>query len=49
MDYLSLQRDGEDILYMEYSAKISEALKTGTPGKSIADFLNHWRMRVPSY
>lgn len=39
---------GEDILYMEDSVKVSEALKTGTPGKSIVDFLNHWRMRVPT-
>lgn len=38
---------GEDILYMEDSVKVSEALKMGTPGKSIVDFLNHWRMRIP--
>lgn len=39
---------GEDKLYFEDLKNVRESLKTGDPGNSVVDFLNHWRMRLPS-
>ncbi|MCL4479904.1 MAG: hypothetical protein M1113_00215 [Candidatus Thermoplasmatota archaeon] len=37
---------GEDKLYFEDLKNVREGLKTGDPGNSVVDFLNHWRMRL---
>lgn len=39
---------GEDTFYFEDSENVREGLNDGGPGKAVADFLNHWRMRISS-